>query len=185
MAVDNELIVGGLSGGLGAAYRFVRNSNDVWIQQAIVINGGSWAAVASDGLTGVVTNGDTGVGAATFDLTCIDDCNGNGVADQQDLYAGTSQDCNGNTIPDDCDIADGTSLDVNGNSIPDECDPFCEADLNADRKIDLTDLAIFLTHYGECNGDPDFYPPADLDGRGCVGLEDLAIVLADYGYICP
>jgi hypothetical protein len=33
----------------------------------------------------------------------ITDCNGNGVADAQDIASGTSADCNGNGIPDECD----------------------------------------------------------------------------------
>ncbi len=52
----------------------------------------------------------------------IDDCNGNGVADEVDIASGTSQDCNGNAVPDECDISDGTSADCNGNGVPDECD---------------------------------------------------------------
>jgi len=69
---------------------------------------------------------------------CIaDDCNRNGVADEDDLTAGTSVDVNGNGVPDECedcngnmilddeDIASGTSLDLNGNGIPDECEPDC------------------------------------------------------------
>jgi len=52
----------------------------------------------------------------------IDDCNGNGVADEVDISSGTSLDCNGNAVPDECDISDGTSADCNGNGVPDECD---------------------------------------------------------------
>ncbi len=33
------------------------------------------------------------------------DCNGNGVADAQDIAFGTSLDCNTNSVPDECDIA--------------------------------------------------------------------------------
>jgi hypothetical protein len=32
------------------------------------------------------------------------DCNGNGVADAQDLLDGLATDCNGNCVPDDCDV---------------------------------------------------------------------------------
>jgi hypothetical protein len=48
------------------------------------------------------------------------DCNGNGIADEDDVANGTSQDCNANGVPDECDIASG--LDCNGNGIPDSCD---------------------------------------------------------------
>jgi hypothetical protein len=74
--------------------------------------------------------------------TLMIDCNGNGLADFQDIAAGTSRDCeqdgvpdecevpplgfladcNGNGTPDECDFVSGASLDCNGNGIPDECD---------------------------------------------------------------
>ncbi len=34
------------------------------------------------------------------------DCNGNGIADAQDLLDGTSFDCNGNCVPDECDVTE-------------------------------------------------------------------------------
>ncbi len=44
-----------------------------------------------------------------------DDCNNNGVDDEQDIADGTSQDCNGNGIPDECDTAPGgASEDCDG-----------------------------------------------------------------------
>jgi len=50
------------------------------------------------------------------------DCNGNGVPDDQDIAAGTSQDCNANGLPDECDLAEGRSRDWNANGVPDECE---------------------------------------------------------------
>lgn len=62
------------------------------------------------------------------------DCNSNGVFDDQDIAEGTSQDCNGNGVPDECeqdcngngradecDITDGTLRDDDGDGRPDEC----------------------------------------------------------------
>ncbi|MBI5865698.1 MAG: hypothetical protein HZB38_14555 [Planctomycetes bacterium] len=59
------------------------------------------------------------------------------------------------------------------------------ADINHDGTTDLLDLTMFLSHFGTCTTDPEFYPQADLDGRGCVDLADLSILLAQYGAICP
>jgi len=53
------------------------------------------------------------------------DCNGNGLADQEEIWTAGVQDCNHNSVPDECDIASGTSLDCNGNGIPDECEEDC------------------------------------------------------------
>ncbi len=49
------------------------------------------------------------------------DCDNNGVADVDDITAGTHLDCNGNAIPDACDITQGRSEDIDGNGVPDEC----------------------------------------------------------------
>ncbi len=54
------------------------------------------------------------------------DCNGNGVADQQDLAAGTSADCN-------------------GDGLPDECEAIANGDFDADGDTDAADLAALGT----------------------------------------
>jgi len=50
------------------------------------------------------------------------DCNGNGVPDDCDISAGTSEDCNLNGVPDECDISSGAIEDCNGNQVPDDCE---------------------------------------------------------------
>ena len=73
-----------------------------------------------------------------FSVLCVvDDCNGNGVSDAQDIANGDSMDFNGNGIADECedcngngvldsfDILLGVSLDLNANGVPDECEPDC------------------------------------------------------------
>jgi len=89
-------------------------------------------------------------------------------------------DCNGNEVADTEDIASGTSNDVNGNGIPDECE--CLGDLDGDWDIDLTDLAQLLSNYGTTEGAS--YEDGDLDGDGDVDLTDLAALLSAYGMTC-
>jgi choice-of-anchor B domain-containing protein len=70
-------------------------------------------------------NYDSTIEAALDDFRITDyhcDCNGNLIADDEDIASGAELDCNGNHVPDSCDIASGTSLDANGNGVPDECD---------------------------------------------------------------
>lgn len=56
-----------------------------------------------------------------FRLARVDnDCNGNGVLDQDEVAAGTAHDRNYNGVLDACDIARGSSADCNANGIPDE-----------------------------------------------------------------
>ena len=54
-------------------------------------------------------------------------------------------------------------------------------DVNGDGVVDLTDLAMLLSAFGACAGDPAFVPAADFDASGCVELTDLAVLLANFG----
>lgn len=74
--------------------------------------------------------------------TIATDCDGNGIADAQDLAAGTLTDCDANGLPDQCqlagglaadcdcnaaidscELAAGTAIDLDGNGIIDACEP--------------------------------------------------------------
>lgn len=59
---------------------------------------------------------------------CVNDSNGNGVEDEEDIADGTSQDCDSNGIPDetqrDCDsdgIPDACEIDEDRDGTPDDC----------------------------------------------------------------
>jgi DNA-binding beta-propeller fold protein YncE len=58
----------------------------------------------------------------------------------------------------------------------------CTGDLDADRDIDLTDLAQLLGNYGTTSGAS--YQDGDLDNDGDVDLSDLAGLLGAYGGPC-
>jgi glucose/arabinose dehydrogenase len=69
--------------------------------------------------------GPSSAGASVYRLSYTEpsspaDCNGNGVADEDDLALG--DDCNHNGVPDECDIAALRSIDCNSNGSPDECE---------------------------------------------------------------
>ncbi|RMF82509.1 MAG: hypothetical protein D6744_06035 [Planctomycetota bacterium] len=54
-------------------------------------------------------------------------------------------------------------------------------DVDGDGDVDLTDLAMLLSAFDACAGDPGFEPAADFDGSGCIDLADLAVLLANFG----
>jgi hypothetical protein len=98
---------------------------------------------------------------------------------------GPMNDCNDNERPDECDIAENTSEDANGNGIPDECEcpqPGCDADVNGDCVVNLADLTVLLSHYGQPGRivDGDVAQPHD----GLVDLADLTFLLSEYGNEC-
>jgi len=49
------------------------------------------------------------------------DCDGNGLSDSHDLWAGDVRDCNLNLAPDTCEIVEDPSIDSDGDGILDEC----------------------------------------------------------------
>ena len=122
--------------------------------------------------------------AHVFAAACIaEDCNGNGVPDDEDIAAGRSldtdadgvpdecEDCNGNGTLDDADIAAGESLDLNANGIPDECEPDCNGNGIPD-DLEIADGTV-PDLYG--NGIPDGCERDD-DGDG---LADYSQILAN------
>jgi hypothetical protein len=95
----------------------------------------------------------------------ICDCNGNGVADAEDIASGESLDVDGNGIPDECedcngngvwdceDLSGGGSVDCNDNGIPDECES--QADCNENGVQDICDLAVETSLDCNANAVPD------------------------------
>ena len=90
-------------------------------------------------------NGLSGNGSLTSTFISNDDCDGDGIPDDQepdcdsdgtpddcendcndndipDKCEKGGHDCNDNGIEDSCDLANGTSSDLNGNDLPDECE---------------------------------------------------------------
>jgi hypothetical protein len=52
-----------------------------------------------------ISNISTSSASMTFDFDLLFDCNSNGIPDQQDIAASTSQDCNADGVPDECQTA--------------------------------------------------------------------------------
>jgi hypothetical protein len=54
-------------------------------------------------------------------------------------------------------------------------------DVNGDGSVDLLDLALLLSSFGQCSGDAGYVEDADFDGTGCIELGDLTVLLSNYG----
>lgn len=51
--------------------------------------------------------------------------------------------------------------------------------------IGLSDLALILSGFGSCEGDPLYDRACDFNRDGCIALDDLARLLALFGQTCP
>jgi hypothetical protein len=107
------------------------------------------------------------------------DCNGNGVPDDEEIARQPRRDCNANGIPDTCDVAAGLLNDRDGDGVFDEC-----ADCNKNRRVDALD--IFEGSSPDCdrNGIPDESDP-DCDGNGVPDACDLAVFQAQSPRMSP
>jgi hypothetical protein len=54
-------------------------------------------------------------------------------------------------------------------------------DVNGDGSVDLLDLSLLLSSFGQCSGDPGYLPDADFDATGCIELGDLTVLLGNFG----
>ncbi len=101
----------------------------------------------------------------------IEDCNGNGQPDAEDLGSGASADCNGNGVPDECDP------DTDGDGVTDLCDECPGEDDLRDSDDDLVPDCL-----DECPNDPNKVEPGacgcnvedtgDCGNPGDVGGDD-------------
>lgn len=89
-------------------------------------------------------------------------------------------DCNNNGIPDDDDIEEGVLSDVNGNWIPDECEGFSEGfcgDANSDGSINVSD-AVYIINYVFVGGDPpNPLANGDVNCDGSVNVSDAVYII--------
>ncbi len=68
---------------------------------------------------------------------------------------------------------------------PDDCTDFgarrCDISEPPNGGVDLSDLAMLLGQYGDCEGEGNYSPYVDFDYSGCIDLSDLATLLGAYG----
>ncbi len=127
--------------------------------------------------TGIPGSPVVDMGAYEFTGGCfldvVNDCNGNGIEDECDIFDETSADCNGNDIPDECDIA---SCDTGAPSDPMNCGdvagPNCD-DCNFNGIPDCCDIANMTSVDADGDGVPDECTQFVSDPIDCAGEEVL------------
>lgn len=113
---------------------------------------------------------DDAEGNGTMLVSCINDCNQNGIDDAEEISSGAEQDCNSNTQPDSCDVRgdyDGDGRQglpdvpiwwncLLGPCMPVPCEPPAYAteccawtDYAADGDVDLFDVANLQRSFGQ------------------------------------
>ena len=86
----------------------------------------------------------------------IIDCNGNGIADVEDIQSGISDDCDGDGVPDECQIQSGAEPDCNANGVLDSCEVLTgAADCDGDGVLDSCQMAADATLDLNTNGTLD------------------------------
>lgn len=128
------------------------------------------------------------------------DCNGNGIPDDEEIAADPSldcadngvidscePDCDGDSMADSCEMATGASTDCNANDLPDDCEPFVDCDGNG--VLDACDVADGA---GDCNGNfiPDVCEPGgdpeevgfDCNDNGVPDFCDIETGANDFNF---
>ncbi|MGA1535200.1 MAG: hypothetical protein ACO4B4_11945 [Planctomycetota bacterium] len=112
------------------------------------------------------------------DLECgPQDCNGNGLPDDQDIASGASLDCDGNAVPDECDLAAGGDCDGDGALDACEIASGAEPDCNGNGLPDACDIAGGTSADGDASGIPDEcegtpFIRGDINQTGGVDISD-------------
>ncbi|MGE4631440.1 MAG: choice-of-anchor B family protein [Planctomycetota bacterium] len=111
------------------------------------------------------------VGAASISEAAIDDLRVSEIL---------CNDCNGNGVGDDEDIASGTSADTDGDGIPDECqcNEFVRGELNDDGQIDLSDAVTLLMYLFSTGSTPNPLERADINDSGSIDIADVVYLVA-------
>ena len=57
--------------------------------------------------------------------------------------------------------------------------------VNADRKVDMKDIAAIAKAFGSKTGDPLYNPNYDIDDNGKIDMKDIAVAAKNFGKIDP
>ncbi|MEC9476852.1 MAG: choice-of-anchor B family protein [Planctomycetota bacterium] len=89
-------------------------------------------------------------------------------------------DCNNNGVGDDEDIASGTSADTDQDGIPDECqcNEFIRGEMNDDGQIDISDAVSLLVYLFSGGATPSPLERGDVNDSGVIDVADVVYLVA-------
>lgn len=195
----NRVLIGAQGNSSGYAYVFRRHAQ-TWVEEAKLILS---SAPLGDlfGRTVSLSGSVALMGGAWRDDACPGDpeCNSGAAIiyrrqgrlwnQQADLTAsdaaagdlfGEAVAVDGNVVMIGARFGDGAVWNSGSVYVFDAVGEDCDADLDGERIVGLTDLLILLAAWGPCPDPPDPCP-ADINDDGSVGVSDLLILLVNWG----
>lgn len=178
------------------------------LQQACCFVSGCLNLTPTDCMNAGGTPGGPGTNCATYncnpvgacclgDGSCTDALSPDDCIDVGGTYQGDNTECATTVCPDpfgaccfdngfcleltqpDCTVAGGTWAGAL-TDCDTGCTPSCPADVTGNGSVDLADLNLILSQFGQTGEGLD----GDADGNGAVDLGDLNLVLASFGQDC-
>jgi len=73
----------------------------------------------------------------------------------------------------------GEWVDLGGNTLASSCTNFCSGDIDADGRVNVSDILDLIADFGPCNGIDSCF--SDLNDDGEVNVSDILILIGNWG----
>ena len=90
-------------------------------------------------------------------------------------------DCDDDGDSDGCEVEAGTQTDMNWDGVPDDCLAPCPGDVTADGMVNISDLLLVISEWGQSGSSADCASGSGPYPDGLVNISDLLQVISDWG----